>query len=302
MPVRKFTDLAIIIGAMKAGTTTLHHYLQNHRQLSVCRLKEPNFFVDPVRWEQGVEHYESLFDFDPARHRYAFEASTDYAKLPYLDYVFERYRAIPEYRYKFIYIMRNPFARIESHAAHADATGTEILSYRPTVRSFSFDDGISQAALQFSRYAYHIDEYVRRFGRNSVHILTLEDLVADTDKILRQICKYLEIDEDFDRSASIHANVKREGRVPPIWRAASDVKPFREFVRSIAPKSLRHALYTTLSRREVKGRFTLNETEKAQIIKFLRDDLRRLQDEYGVDVRAQWGIDLNPSQSTGTGA
>lgn len=292
MPERKFRDLAIIVGAMKAGTTTLHHYLKGHPQLCACAIKEPNFFADPFRWERGVDFYESLFEFDPARHKYAFEASTDYAKLPYLDYVFDRYRAIPEYRYKFIYIMRNPLARIESQAAHANAAGTEILSLRPSVNSFSFDDDVSKTALHFSRYAYHIDEYVRRFGRDSIHILTLEDLTADPDDAIRKTCRFLEIDEDYDRPKAVHANVKREGRTPQIWRAASDVKPFREFVRSITPKAFRHALYKSLSRRELKGRFTLNEAEKAKVIDFLRDDLTRLRDEYGIDVRRQWGIEL----------
>ena len=34
-----------IVGAQKAGTTSLHHYLGKHPQVFMSRVKEPHFFV-----------------------------------------------------------------------------------------------------------------------------------------------------------------------------------------------------------------------------------------------------------------
>ena len=33
-----------IVGAPKAGTTSLHHYLNQHTDVSMSSVKEPNFF------------------------------------------------------------------------------------------------------------------------------------------------------------------------------------------------------------------------------------------------------------------
>ena len=35
----------LVIGAFKAGTTSLHHYLDKHPRIFMTRLKEPNFFA-----------------------------------------------------------------------------------------------------------------------------------------------------------------------------------------------------------------------------------------------------------------
>ena len=46
---------AIIIGAMRSGTTSLYEMLAEHPQICPCRTKEPHFFCD----EQSIP-YEDL--------------------------------------------------------------------------------------------------------------------------------------------------------------------------------------------------------------------------------------------------
>ena len=40
-----------IAGAPKAGTTSLYHYLDQHPQVYMCPIKEPNFFAEEIREE-----------------------------------------------------------------------------------------------------------------------------------------------------------------------------------------------------------------------------------------------------------
>ncbi len=57
-----------IIGAPKAGTTSLHNYLSEHPQIQMSAVKEPNFFaphlnpVDEQRRISQLDQYEQLFD------------------------------------------------------------------------------------------------------------------------------------------------------------------------------------------------------------------------------------------------
>ena len=34
----------IIVGAMKSGSTSLHNYLNSHKDVSMSTIKEPNYF------------------------------------------------------------------------------------------------------------------------------------------------------------------------------------------------------------------------------------------------------------------
>ena len=66
-----------IIGAAKAGTTTLWLYLNRHPDIAFSKNKEPAFFVRP-HFRADLEWYESLFE--PAR--IIGEASTVYTAHP----------------------------------------------------------------------------------------------------------------------------------------------------------------------------------------------------------------------------
>ena len=55
----------VVIGAMKAGTVSLRHYLDEHPEVFVAngdRFGEPSFFVAEFNWPRGRSWYESFFD------------------------------------------------------------------------------------------------------------------------------------------------------------------------------------------------------------------------------------------------
>ena len=69
----------IVIGGLKCGTTSLHHYLNLHPQVAMSRPKELNFFVAELNWELGPEWYASHFDRDADLRG---ETSPHYTNLP----------------------------------------------------------------------------------------------------------------------------------------------------------------------------------------------------------------------------
>ena len=81
----------IVIGGLKCGTTSLHHYLNLHPQIAMSRPKELNFFVDELNWELGPEWYASHFDRDAEVRG---ETSPHYTNLPRFEGVAERMREL----------------------------------------------------------------------------------------------------------------------------------------------------------------------------------------------------------------
>src|ERR671918_3082855 len=86
----------IVVGGLKCGTTSLHHYLSLHPEVSMSRPKELNFFVAELNSDLGPEWYASHFDRDaPVRG----ETSPHYTNLPRFAGVAERMCSVaPEAR------------------------------------------------------------------------------------------------------------------------------------------------------------------------------------------------------------
>jgi len=117
----------IIIGAMKCGTTTLYDNLIKHEEFCPAKDKEPHFFAKATNRFTRPGRYEQLWNFQPKVHQYAIEASTGYTKYPLEAGVPQRVHAYG-LKPKFIYIVRDPFMRIESEINFLN-TRHESVSY-----------------------------------------------------------------------------------------------------------------------------------------------------------------------------
>src|SRR6188508_1581564 len=110
-----------IVGAPKAGTTSLYYYLKRHPEVFMSPIKEPNFFAyeetikqNLYHKEKGVgtlEEYKDLFAEANGRHKAIGEASVSYLFYPPVP---ERIKQmVPDA--KIIISLRNPVDRALSH-------------------------------------------------------------------------------------------------------------------------------------------------------------------------------------------
>ena len=168
---------ALIIGAMKCATTSLFSYLAEHPAVAPAKIKEPEFFSRNQGHRAQVARYQDLWDFDPDLHRYAMEASTGYTKWG------ERGAAERIHAYglrpKLVYVVRDPFARIESH-------------YNFMLQNPAWTRGITDENLvQTSNYYLYVADYARVFGRENLMILDYEALSADPRGTVNRACGFL---------------------------------------------------------------------------------------------------------------
>ncbi len=284
-------QFCIIPGAMKCGTTSLYEALAEHSQIAPCELKkEPNFFLDPYRWARGLSYYLSLYTErgDPSLPRYFLDATTDYGKLPYFDCALDRMQQTIGDRIKIIYMMRDPFRRIESHHLHAAATKFELFKHPPEQSDFSLDAGVSEAALQISRYAYHLDRFCERFGSTNVLPVVLEELMKNQDEELRRVTDFLELKPLETRLPA--ANTRSHKYRNETLEALQSSAWIRNAVRKTTSPTLRNQLKEKLfPKRQLPGRFKLNDDERQQIANELREDLTRLRAFYQVDL-SLWDV------------
>ncbi len=176
----------IIIGAMKAATSSLHYYLGCHPEISMSRVKELNFFVAERRWGRGVAWYES--QFAPGKVRG--EASPLYTMHPRFSGVPERMaEVVPEAR--LIYVVRHPVARAVSQYIHEWTAGVER---QPLADVLARPDG---HYVQASCYHAQLERYLRWFAREQILLLTAEDLERDRRGTLGRVFRFLGVDDAY---------------------------------------------------------------------------------------------------------
>lgn len=177
----------VIIGGLKCGTTSLHHYLNLHPAISMSRPKELNFFVDELNWGLGAGWYGS--HFDPAA-TVRGETSPHYTDRPRLEGVAERMRELIPHA-NLIYMVRDPIDRMLSHYLHNVGGGYE---HRPLSDAFGRWD---TAYVDRSRYAFQLEPYLDAFGPERVRVVAREELKLDRTGVMRELFEFAGVDAGF---------------------------------------------------------------------------------------------------------
>jgi hypothetical protein len=177
----------VVIGGLKCGTTSLHHYLNLHPEIGMSRPKELNFFVEELNWPLGRDWYASHFrDADPVRG----ESSPHYTNRPRFDGVAERVAAtLPAAR--LIYMVRDPIDRMLSHYLHNIGGGYDD---RPLEEALSDPD---TAYVDRGRYFFQLEPYLERFDDERIQVVTREELKRDRAATMRRVFGFLGVDPDF---------------------------------------------------------------------------------------------------------
>jgi len=276
-------NFALIIGAMKCGTTSLFSYLAQHPQISACSAKEPCFFSRKDNWSKGFEWYQDLWGWDSTKHKIALEASSSYTRVPTYLNAAENISSVNA-NFKFIYIVRNPIDRIESHYTHGHALGF------PETKEPLFK-GLNNDLITTSLYARQIEEYYQRFPADSILLLKFEDLRNNPLNLLREVCRFLDVDVNYEFQELGTRHNANEGRIgyDPLWRSLRRIKQLRSVARLMPTqhKQMLHSLFG----RKIEGNFKLSSEQRSFVLGELQEDLQRLSFQYGIDVSC-WGIEI----------
>ena len=254
----RFPNL-FIIGAMKAGTSSLHEYLDQHPQIFMSRMKEPQYFAPHLtRWKQawgqgnpypepGIDWYLRLFE-DAGDVMYAGESSVSYTARPWVENCQQRiFEFNPKAR--LIYLMRDPIQRAISHYWYFVRDGRED---RDMLTAFQ----AKEEYISRSNYAFQLEPYLKTFGSDQVYALTVEELNREPESTFRSLFEWLGVELDVHIDTAQRFNVSdgdviqtRRGRVIldtmlKHWRW----KRLEPRLPDAVPRVLRRATYCKVSK------------------------------------------------------
>lgn len=265
---------ALLIGAMKSGTSSLYRYLIQHPQICACRVKEPEYFSQNQRHGIEVTEYSQLWEFSEGQHVYCLEASTGYSKYP-------EEPCVPQaiYQYglepRFLYIVRDPVERLESDYNY--------MRQHPELSEG--DSPLTRERVYRSMYYTQLSRYTKYFpDRSRYYIVRLKELAAYPGRIVGEISDFLGLDDFGQIEFERHNTTDDVARAEQWFR-----RPGLYWVRKLVPKAARRSLRRFL--RQVSGSAyrKLTPSERSALRDRLDKDMQRLRNRFGVNV-TEWGF------------
>jgi hypothetical protein len=227
---RALPDL-IIIGAQKAGTSSLFFYLRQHPQLVPSWTKEVHFFDGGLSprsdtFAKGEAWYRAHFPLrkELSAQQKTFEASPIYIFNPLAPKrIFD---LVPEV--KIIALLRNPTDRAISQYFQErrrkkerlemdEAFQQEEKRLGPAIQERDYKNHafIHHAYKSRGRYKEQLERYFSYFPRQQMLIIRSEDFFVAPHKTLREVFEFLRVDADFTVKDLTPRNVgKSKSTVP----------------------------------------------------------------------------------------
>jgi hypothetical protein len=267
----------LVIGAPKAGTTSLHLHLRAHPQVFMPELKEPRFFGYEGEGERlkfpirTLEEYEALFAGVTGETAIG-EATPHYLVYPRAA---ERIRDLLPHA-KLIASLRDPVERSYS-VYQMNLRNKGVNEGVPFIRAMETDHNLRET------YADMLRRYFERFPPEQIEVILLEDLERDPAATMRGLYGFLGVDPSFRPDLTKIANPGGEPRSKLLHRLLNDPR-LRGLSRAAFPEPLVERLRALRSRNLAKQ--PLRPEDRRKAIGFFRDDILRTQDLIGRDLSA----------------
>ncbi len=305
----------IIVGAAKAGTTSLYQYLKQHPEIYFPPIKEVNFFCTDIRPENfraeyaksvyldvddfissGMKHevfhgfvktidqYEKIFE--PAGPKKILgELSNTYL---YSETAAKKiYETLPGA--KIIMVLRNPFDRAFSHYKmdynNGLVNGDFITELKNDMSKTERGWGISNLYFELGLYSKQVKRYYESFPRNQLLILFYDEWKKDQQIFFKTICSFIGADPDFRFDFSTRHN-ESKSRSPIILFLKKQKKLFG-FLSRLLSKKIKSRLMKLFSSNKKLPEIT--PEERKQVIELYRHDIVELSELLKTDL-SHWLI------------
>lgn len=285
----------LIIGAMKSGTTALYYYLEQHPQIFMSPVKEPNFFCYEERENSDskaitrIEAYQNLFK-NVSDEKAIGEASHCYLYNPKAVARIQNY--LPDA--KFIAILRNPVDRAYSHFLHTVRDGTEPLTdFAQALREEKTGVHQNRDCLDYvgrGRYYEQLKRYFDAFGREQVKVYLYEDLSNTPVDTLQDAFRFLGVDDSFVPDVSLRRNVSGFSKYKTLDEFLRRPSPVKDALKMYLPARLRWPLskaFDYLKTRNLSEPAAMQSEVRRQLVGVYREDILKVQELLQRDL-ASW--------------
>lgn len=291
----------LIIGAMKAGTTSLYYYLNQHPEVFMSPVKEPHFFAFEgqtinFRGPRDQEIMQQMCVTERGAYEALFrgvkdEKAVGEASAMYLYYP-ESAERIKKYNpdMKLIVILRNPVDRAYSSYMHLVRDGREYIS--------DFESALREEPRRIAEnwvpiwhyqkagfYYLQLKRYLDVFPKNQIKIYIYEeDLKLRPQQTMRDIFLFLEVDEDYIPNMEVLYNLSGIPKNRKLHNFLIYSNPIKSLLRLFFPANVRKKVINSIKNKNLQKGPPLSEDVRKKLMEIYSDDIRLLGSLLGKDL------------------
>lgn len=279
----------MIGGAQKSGTTSLARYFGAHPGIHMHWTREFPYFVDPPGQHASYEAaYRGAFEGLPADDQVVAAKSATWMYRPN---AMDRFHAHNPDAY-ILTVLRNPIDRAHSAFWHMRRMGIEDLdTFEQAVRAPAdrFQDELRQIGTRYlvnGEYAGWLDEVEKRFPRDRIMVVLLEDLIADAQAIIRDVEAQMDMRRRSVAETAPHANSFALPRSERLNRMVfAPPKPLRKLAH-LLPEATRNKLRRRIfdANQVAAAKPKMAPATRAELVEHFRDHNAALAKRLGRDL------------------
>ena len=242
----------IIVGAQKAGTTSLYKYLTQHPEIKSTLLKEVHYF--DLNYDKPLSWYESFYPSKRDDKIITGEASPYYMFHPLAIQRIAKFDST----LKIIVLLRDPAKRAISHYYHEVRKGREKLGMRKAFEAEhdrlkgeleKIEKNPSYNSNNYQRYSYqsrgiYVDQIKKikdRFEDNNIMIIDSVEFFNQTKSTVQRVIEFVGVNNEFNIKTNKRFNVRNGFKDPDEEEIYSELKVFY--------KEHNEALYNLIGKR-----------------------------------------------------
>lgn len=286
-----------IVGAPRAGTTTLYALLRRSDEIYASDLKEPwtlALLDGEPEWQgpgddQGVRTLPEYLGLYKQRsgERYALDGSTIYLWSKSAP------RRILELSpdAKVIICLRDPVDRAFSNYMQHRMERREHLGFLDAIRAEAHRKKASWSPFwlytELSMYADSLERYFSLFGPDRVLVVLYDNLVNSWNSVISSLEQFLEIDLGWARGKSVHTN--QAGQVQLKWahELATSASFVGNLLKPVVPAQWRRVLRAVARSWDERWnirRVKVDREARARLLPLFLEDIERTERILGVSL------------------
>lgn len=178
-----------VVGAPRAGTTSLHSYLGEHPEIFMSPIKTPNYFSQKAEKSKTKSRKEYLKLFEKAKNQKYLGESSHYLHLENAPRQIKNFSP----NAKIIISLREPSELVASYynARNENYNKESILrelEERPKSREILWKS---------LEYSSNIKRFQKQFGKDNVYVIIFERMLQNPVEEFKKVCRFLGIEERF---------------------------------------------------------------------------------------------------------
>ena len=243
----------LIIGAQKAGTTSLNNLLAEHPDVFMPQDKELTYFYDDSFYNKGVKTYESCF------HGWNGEKFVGNAPVNLLWLAKTTAQRIYEFNknIKLIASLRNPIDRAYSaywyfrrNLWEEALTFEEALKRESAIKKHgSLAQKCNLTYIDHGFYYYQLKLFLNLFDRSQILILLFDKLKQDPKATFNKIFQFFQIDCSGVPDVTKKSNVSCQPRFLTLSKVIYKENMIKSIYKKILPEGARNKLRFSVLRK-----------------------------------------------------